>query len=256
MLRSTFLHIPGVGEKTERGIHKSGVLTWEDFLADAGRVPVGEKLRAECVRMLELSVDALSVKDVSFFKECVPAREMWRLYREFSGSVAFLDIETNGFSAEKGGMVTVVGIYDGADMKSYVRGENLFLLPEEFEKYDVLVTFNGSVFDLPFLRTQFGKRYREIFTNCAHIDLRFLFRRLGMTGGLKVIEKKLGVMRPDYLAPLDGYDAVMLWNRYRNGEEWALDKLIEYNREDVVNLKFLAEYAYSRLSARLLSIDE
>jgi uncharacterized protein YprB with RNaseH-like and TPR domain len=76
-----------------------------------------------------------------------------------------------------------------------------------------------------------------------------------MTGGLKVIEKKLGVMRPDYLAYLDGYDAVMLWNRYRNGEEWALDKLIEYNREDVVNLKALVEYAYSCLSAQLLSMN-
>jgi hypothetical protein len=80
------LHIPGIAEKTEKRIHRSGVLTWEDFLANAGHAPVGEKLRAECIRMLELSVDALSAQDVSFFKEYVPAREMWRLYREFSGS--------------------------------------------------------------------------------------------------------------------------------------------------------------------------
>lgn len=253
MLRSTFIHIPSVGQKTEKKMHRSGIMTWDDFLATPSRAPVREKLCRECIRMLELSIDALAAKNISFFKETVPAREMWRLYREFSDSVGFLDIETTGLSARYGGMVTVVGIYDGKNMKSYISGENLILLPEEFERYKVLVTFNGALFDLPFLREQFGRWYSNIFANCAHIDLRYVFKRLGMRGGLKAIEKNLGVMRPDYLAPLDGYDAVLLWNRYANGEEWALERLIEYNREDVVNLKFLADYAYERLSAQLLS---
>jgi uncharacterized protein YprB with RNaseH-like and TPR domain len=40
---------------------------------------------------------------------------------------------------------------------------------------------------------------------------------------------------------------VRLWREYQEGRDKSLETLIEYNREDVVNLERLAEIAYERL---------
>ncbi len=80
-----------------------------------------------------------------------------------------------------------------------------------------------------------------------HVDLRYALRKIGLSGGLKHIEKKVGISRGDDLEGVDGYEAVKLWHRYERGDEAALDKLIRYNIEDVVNLKTLMEKAYGGL---------
>ena len=63
------------------------------------------------------------------------------------------DIETSGLMPDKGGYVTVVGMYDGCDYKCFVRGNGLS--PENLNKalsgYKYLITFYGAVFDIPFL---------------------------------------------------------------------------------------------------------
>jgi uncharacterized protein YprB with RNaseH-like and TPR domain len=48
---------------------------------------------------------------------------------------------------------------------------------------------------------------------------------------------------------LDGYDAVILWERARRGREDALELLVKYNREDTVNLMDIARDVYRRLRA-------
>jgi len=54
------------------------------------------------------------------------------------------------------------------------------------------------------------------------------------------VERQLGI--PRRLTEVDGYQAVRLWWRYVNDyDEDALSTLLEYNREDVVNLKTLKE---------------
>jgi uncharacterized protein YprB with RNaseH-like and TPR domain len=50
-----------------------------------------------------------------------------------------------------------------------------------------------------------------------------------------------------------GFDAVRLWRRYEDGDDDALDLLLAYNMEDVVNLEPLAEFAYEGL--RSLCLD-
>ncbi len=55
-------------------------------------------------------------------------------------------------------------------------------------KYKVLITYNGSCFDLPFIRNYFG-----IAVDHVHIDLRYLLSSLGYRGGLKGCEKSLGL---------------------------------------------------------------
>jgi hypothetical protein len=81
-------------------------------------------------------------------------------------------------------------------------------------------------------------------------------RRLGYRGGLKRIEAELGVNREGALKQVDGYIAVLLWREYRRGSATALDTLIRYNLEDVVNLQYLADFAYNEAASHLpINVD-
>jgi len=61
---------------------------------------------------------------------------------------------------------------------------------------------------------------------------------------LKRIERQWGIIREDEIAGLTGFDAVLLWARYRHGDPTALQRLIAYNRADVVNLEVLLKRGY------------
>jgi uncharacterized protein YprB with RNaseH-like and TPR domain len=77
-----------------------------------------------------------------------------------------------------------------------------------------------------------------------------------MRGGLKKIEVDNGIQRPAEIAGLNGYDAVLLWRRHLRGSHEALEKLIAYNRADVVNLERLTEIADQGLRDQLLAGEE
>ncbi len=160
---------------------------------------------------------------------------MWRLFGEFRHRTAYLDIETSGSFP---GEVTVIGVYDGNSVKSFVNGRNL----EEFQD-EILTTF-----DVPVLR----KWFRRLSLPPAHLDLRFALKRIGLKGGLKSIEKQAGIYRDSSIDGLDGYDAILLWDAYQWGDEQSLERLIRYNAADIVSLEALAELAYNRLSAELI----
>jgi uncharacterized protein YprB with RNaseH-like and TPR domain len=103
------------------------------------------------------------------------------------------------------------------------------------EGVTTIYTFNGAGFDLPFLAWKPGVDLRRRF---EHQDLMRVSRRAGLKGGLKVIEKALGI--PRNLPDMRGYDAVLLWEKYlREDNPSALEMLLEYNREDVENLRVL-----------------
>ncbi len=53
------------------------------------------------------------------------------------------------------------------------------------------------------------------------------------------------------LKGVDGFLAVLLWYEYQRGSSAALDTLIRYNLEDVVNLQCLTDVAYNEALARL-----
>jgi uncharacterized protein YprB with RNaseH-like and TPR domain len=80
------------------------------------------------------------------------------------------------------------------------------------------------------------------------VDLRHVLRRLGLSGGLKNIEREMGIMRDRRVEYMTGEDAVYLWRLWeRQNSRNALDLLLEYNSEDCRNLKALATHAYCNL---------
>ncbi|HID06409.1 MAG TPA: exonuclease [Armatimonadetes bacterium] len=248
MLRSTFIHLPGVGEKTERMWWRAGISTWMELLTvlNDGSWRCSETRRREWQRWLRESIAQLEARNAAFFASVLPAREQWRCYSEFGTRTIFLDIETTGCGNND--YVTMVGLFDGRHYHAYVYGEDLEKFEDALIGYDIVVTFYGSAFDLPFLRRQFP----WVQLPPIHIDLCYLLRRLGYRGGLKSVEWQLGVRRAREIEGLSGWDAVQLWHRYwHDGDDEALQLLVEYNRADVMNLKPLLEFAYQRLYQQL-----
>ena len=244
MLPNTFIHLTGVGEVTERAIWDAGVTTWEEFLGSTPAVPRIRNTYEHHCGYLETCRSRLEASDAAFFDACMPRSEKWRLYADFRRRAAFLDIETTGLSPQYS-YITMVGVLDSDGYTAYVRDENMEDLRAALERYDLIVTYNGTSFDLPFIEHFHGRVFRSI----AHLDLRFPLHRLGYRGGLKAIERRVGLERPSGLGDLTGYDAVLLWRMWLAGDSGARDTLVRYNAEDVAALPTLADFVYNRLSA-------
>jgi hypothetical protein len=247
MLEHTFIHIQGIGEKTERSLWRKGILTWKDALGSADRVfPRG---RGAFIR--EQLEDSFRHRgDPLFFHDRLPPSEHWRLYEAFRDRVVFLDIETSG-GYQGLEEITLIGIHDGREFKTFVSGDNLADFEIAVSSFDLVVTFNGTSFDLPFIRRAFP----NISLPAVHIDLRFVMRRLGYRGGLKKIEKEVGVERERAIDGMNGLDAVRLWRAFQWGDRSALDLLIRYNAADVLNLQPLMAMASREIKSRLLGMS-
>lgn len=154
---------------------------------------------------------------------------------------AYLDIETTGLNPD-GCEITVTGIYlyrpGGDDCIQFVGRDNTAdSILEALEGVEKLYTYNGSRFDLPFIHSCLGINLARMF---PHQDLMFDCWRNRLKGGLKSVERQLGIIRQ--LPDMNGLEAVRLWWRYVESFDLeALDTLLAYNREDVVNLKTLKD---------------
>ncbi len=244
MLRNSFVFLPKVRLATEQKIWSQGVRDWNDFL-DAKKVKGFSAARKEAAhgKIKEFKRELLD-ENLNYLSKNIPLGEQWRLYDTFRDEAVFLDIETNGYY----GGITVIGLYDGNDTKTFVRGYNLdkVLLERALEKYKMVVTFNGASFDLPVIERFFGLRIRK-----PHVDLRHVCAKIGLHGGLKSIERQLGIHRAEEVAGVAGSDAVYLWEQFRATKDPDyLNLLLKYNEEDIVNLKPLADYAVRELWRR------
>jgi uncharacterized protein YprB with RNaseH-like and TPR domain len=137
----------------------------------------------------------------------------------------------------------MIGCYDGSEYRAFIKGKDLDAFPKYLESFGTLVTFFGAGFDIPMLK----RLYFTLPFDQMHIDLCPAMRRLGYRGGLKRIERELGIARDGDTDGLTGRDAITLWRHSTRGDTRALDLLVRYNAEDVVNLKTLMRFAYQGL---------
>lgn len=228
MLANTLCHIPRVSLNKERALWEKGVQTWAGYRA----IAKNPSFLDDC----ELH---LQQRNPVFFAENLKSDQHWRLFGDFQDSVAYLDIETTGLN--KGyDHITTIALYSGDEVRTYVNGKNLGAFKSDIKDYKLLVTFNGKTFDVPFI-----ERFFEITLPHAHIDLRYVMKRLGYAGGLKEVERRIGIDRGD-LRSVDGCFAVTLWHEYkRRRNEAALETLLAYNCADVINLEQLMIMAYN-----------
>ena len=78
----------------------------------------------------------------------------------------------------------VISIY------TYVQGQNLERFKDDIYKYDVICTYNGKCFDVPVIESDLGIKLKQV-----HIDLRYVLKSVGFSGGLKGCERKAGIDR-------------------------------------------------------------
>lgn len=249
LLTSTFCHIRGIGTHREQALWASGVLTWDDF--EKLHQPQlslfsGSNRNSATLRELETSRTALERKQLEYFARTLPKREHYRLACAFPEDTVFLDIETTGLSRYYD-HITLVGLSRGDSYHVYLKGQDPKPLIDAINSAQIVVTFNGSLFDLPFLAQEF----EALRPPTVHIDLRFLARRVGLKGGQKELEAKLSVARSVEVSNMRGDSAPVLWHRFRRGDESALRTLILYNHADVQGMKEIFDVVARRLVKKL-----
>lgn len=244
MIEHTFQMLPSVGAKKERSLWEAGILDWDDFLASDCIGCVKPSLKERSDPIIMQATELLKDDDACALSDLIPKSEHWRMYDHFKDDAAYLDIETDGLSRDS--LVTVVTVH--RKDRTYTLTEGFDLDPESLsEALDgakMLVTFNGSCFDVPVLRNSFPK----VDLDMPHFDLRFGCRKVGLKGGLKNIEKEMGILRDDDIEGVDGEEAVRLWKLWeKRGDKEALRILTEYNRADTINLEGIADTIYNKL---------
>lgn len=148
---------------------------------------------------------------------------------------AYLDIETS-YSNK----LTVIGVYI-AESRTLVQMVGDAITPdkliEHLDGVKTIYTYNGNRFDIPVIDQHLGVNLRKSHESC---DLMYDCWRQNLKGGLKAVEKALGIARCIFGKNED--DPRLLWRRYRlHMDNDALERLLYYNREDTVNLVFLED---------------
>jgi len=242
-VENSFIPVEGVGETTERRLWEQGITHWDDFDPDAVGQTTGQRIQS----FIDEGRRHLDDGNAAFFGQTFPSAEQWRLFETFRDRACFFDIETTGLDEHRN-KVTTVSARIGGETRTLVQGRDLHAdaLADLFGDADLLVTFNGKRFDVPFLEANFD----ITLSDRPHLDLMYPCRRVNLTGGLKTIEQEIGIDRdrPD----ISGKEAVDLWYQYERGDESALETLVSYNREDVENLEPLTERVNDRLERTVL----
>jgi len=245
MIRRTFQLLSGIGPWREKDLWRRGIHFWDDFPVSGGEIGVSEKIDRLARQRIDECQAALAAHDLSRLAALLPPREHWRLFAEFAEEALFFDIEADGAFVQQ---PSVVSVYDSSGLGVFLRDRNLDELPARLSSRRFWVTFNGSCFDVPILTSYF----QTLALPAVHLDLRFLARRVGIAGGLKEIEERVGIARPPHLRCLNGWDAVGLWRTYQQERAIeALRFLVEYNLYDAFQLRSLAGILYNRAADRL-----
>lgn len=157
-------------------------------------------------------------------------QKITELILDVSLKKAYLDIET-----DENFVPTLVGIYvKDSGFKSLVRPNiKADEICRVLEGAEVVVTYNGERFDLEVLERASGFK---LPANVQSLDLMYLCWELDLYGGLKKVERELGIVRDKLIEGMNGLDAVKLWNDYESGDRHALSLLRLYNYYDVMNL--------------------
>lgn len=235
MIDQTFLHCTGIGPKTESRLKALGLHTWSDCISRAETLPFSAVKRTAFLRQIEESQTALTSHDIGYLVHRFPIKEHWRILASYFDQATFFDIETTGLSSFDS-IITLIVAYHKGQLHTFLFQENLDDFLALVEQSQLLVAFNGNSFDIPFIERAFN--IPDI--GCPFIDLRWICYHLEYRGGLKSIEKRLGIARPGEIESIDGFEAVSLFLDWQNGDLTAKDKLVAYCQADVLSSYLVA----------------
>lgn len=227
-------HFRGIGPVRRGQLHEAGLQTWQDVLQQPDAVPRG--LQADIVAEANRCVAALEADDIAYFVDRFFPHDRWRILHQYADRCSFFDIETTGLEYDD--TITVVVCWHQNKLHTFVEHENLDDFLDLLDEIDLLVSFNGSTFDVP--RVLDGFHIPRL--PCPHFDLRWPCYHQNLSGGLKQVTAQLGIERPADLQDADGSLAVLLWNRWtQHQDQAARQQLIRYCGADVMLLKPLTQ---------------
>jgi len=246
MLHVSLQVLPGISARKEAALWRAGVLTWDDF--ERKYFPQRSLLEDDPTASSRVATEisacrtALAGGDISFFASRLEKSEHYRIALSIPDDCLFLDIETTGLSRYYD-QITVIGWRIAGKHSFQVAGQ----LDDEFRKAmssaRCVITFNGTLFDIPFIR----EAHPDIQFPPVHIDLRFLAKRAGLSGGQKAIEKSIGITRSHEVSGVSGEFAPVLWHRYKAGDLSSLRTLLEYNLADIDGMVAIFEHVTRQL---------
>ncbi|MDD3585953.1 MAG: ribonuclease H-like domain-containing protein [Thermoguttaceae bacterium] len=239
MLTYTFCGMGGLGIDAEKMLWKKGFLCWNDYQRINKPIFSAEK-HLQILADLDMAQSQLKkgIAGLRWFLKKLPAACHCRLFPHLCGRGLYLDIETTGLARDD--VITTISLGDGHSCKTFVRGNNLNEAVAIIRPDSVFITFNGRLFDIPFMRREFSLSFRQM-----NIDLRWGLKGWGITGGLKHAEKILGIRRMMEPNVSSGRDAVELWFRSQRGDFQALETLCRYNQDDVYSLVKIYHLLYN-----------
>jgi uncharacterized protein YprB with RNaseH-like and TPR domain len=163
-----------------------------------------------------------------------------------------LDIETTGLGADRskivlGGLLTPCA--DGVRVRQYFsegaheEAELLALYTDALGDTDILFSYNGDRFDLPFVNARLAhRRRRTAFDSCLSIDMYRVVRKHSMLGDIlpnlkqKTVEDYLGLRR-EREDIISGADSVRLYYEYTATKDpELLRRILLHNSDDLRQL--------------------
>ena len=255
MLTASFCFSKHVTDDQERALWGRGILSWalaRQHLDEVTAV-LGQSRAGKLGESLAEAEAAVAKGDAAWLKAAWPLKETWRLWEGWikPEQIAFVDIETTGLTPGLD-QITVIGLADGlGNSRAFVAGrpqpgdEPLDRFREAIKAFKLVVTYNGDSFDLPFIEKHFkDQAFRfEVPT----LDIMWSARAVGLTGGLKDMEKQLGITRGGDIAGMRGQDAIRDWGLWRSaGDLAAYKRLTTYCKTDCVNLFDFSTQVYLR----------
>jgi DNA polymerase elongation subunit (family B) len=194
-----------------------------------------------CGRVKQDKVEKIKVPSI------IPVR--WTTKADYK--VGILDIETDSLKADFGMMLTWCIKEKGGDITydTITRAEILSFefdkritqtLVDEIKKYNVIIGYYSTKFDIPFIRTRamkYGIDFPE-FQEVWHWDLYYAVKaKMKLSrNSLEAATRFLGVEGKTHLDPA-------IWLRGKYGDEAAIAEILSHNKFDVD----ITEQLYDRL---------
>lgn len=249
MITTAWMHMKGLGPVRIATLQQLGIRRWQDAVDHPEKLPDG--LRVQILAECRQCIEAMEQKDLSFFARTIHSAEKHLVLSEFCDQASYFDIETTGLEYDD--QITVIACWHKGQLYSFVEGENLDDFLDLLDDVDLLVSFNGSTFDVPRVLDTF--HIPEL--RCPHLDLRWPCHHRGLTGGLKQITSELGLKRPADLHDADGALAVDLWQRWVSStDQDARQLLLRYCAADVLLLQPLAEHLANKPMSNMNALWE
>jgi len=178
------------------------------------------------------------------------AVELGRTAGPDGATVAWLDTETTGLAGGTGTYVFLIGIasVDGGCVgltQYFLRDlaaepEMLEAVGDHLRRFNALVTFNGTRFDLPLLQTRFLLcRMRADIEAESHLDVMNLARRLWhrRLGGYSMALLEQMILKVERFVDVPGWMIPSLYVQFlHTGDFDVLEPVFAHNEQDILSL--------------------